>query len=68
MLGLRQAGAGAGIPKRQQYESALKSDQFLLLAHGTADDIDRAKEIMRTDGPVDVTVHRIEHREAAAGR
>jgi len=31
-----------------RYEAALKSDKFLLLAHGTTDEVARAKNIMHT--------------------
>src|SRR5208283_595743 len=51
--GASAVGAGLyslGIPKDSvvQYEAALKSDKFLLLAHGTEDEVERAKGIMRT--------------------
>jgi uncharacterized membrane protein len=60
--GLSAVGAGLysmGIPKDSivQYESALKSDKFLLLAHGTEDEVERAKGIMRTARPLEVAVH-----------
>jgi hypothetical protein len=49
--GLSALGAGLyslGIPKDSvlQYETALKTDKFLLIAHGSADEITRAKEIL----------------------
>ncbi|MGO9256977.1 MAG: general stress protein [Bryobacteraceae bacterium] len=67
--GLSAIGAGLysiGIPKDSivQYESAIKSDKFLLLAHGTADEVERAKGIMRTARPVEVAVHVVEKPEA----
>ena len=60
--GLSAIGAGLysiGVPKDSivQYESAIKSDKFLLLAHGTADEVERARGIMRTARPLEVTVH-----------
>jgi hypothetical protein len=66
--GLSAIGAGLysiGIPKDSivQYESALKSDKFLLLAHGTADEVEKAKGIMRTARPVEVAVHAVKQQE-----
>jgi hypothetical protein len=60
--GLSALGAGLysiGIPKDSvvKYESALKSDKFLLLAHGTANEVAKARDIMQTTHPVEVTVH-----------
>jgi len=73
--GLSALGAGLysiGIPKDSvvEYESALKSDKFLLLAHGTASEVAKARDILETTHPVQVTVHAAEHRELAgvAGR
>ncbi len=67
--GLSAVGAGLygiGIPKDSvvQYESALKSDKFLLLAHGTADEVEKAKGIMRTAQPVELAVHAIQPQAA----
>jgi uncharacterized membrane protein len=60
--GLSALGAGLysiGIPKDSvvRYEAALKSDKFLLLAHGTTDEVARAKNIMHTTHPVEIAVH-----------
>jgi uncharacterized membrane protein len=60
--GLSAVGAGLyslGIPKDSivQYEAALKSDKFILLAHGTAEEVETAKGIMRTARPLEVAVH-----------
>src|SRR5271166_4598698 len=49
--GLSAVGAGLyslGIPKNSvvQYEAALKADKFLVLAHGTADDVAKARGIL----------------------
>jgi uncharacterized membrane protein len=68
--GLSAIGAGLysiGIPKDSivQYETAIKSDKFLLLAHGTADEVERAQRIMRTAGPVEVAVHAVKQQETA---
>lgn len=64
--GLSALGAGLysiGIPKDSvvKYELALKSDKFLVLAHGTADEVAKAKDIMQSTRPVEVGLH-------AAGR
>ena len=69
--GLSALGAGLysiGIPKNSivKYEAALKSDQFLLLAHGTAEEVARARNIMQTTNPLEVTVHAA-GREQGAG-
>ena len=50
-----------------KYESALKSDKFLLLAHGTANEVARARGIMQTTHPVEVTVHAAQREQVAAG-
>lgn len=41
-----------GIPRDSvlQYEAALKADKFLLVVHGTADDIAKAKDILHCAG------------------
>jgi hypothetical protein len=48
--GLSALGAGLhsiGIPKNNimEYETALKSDKFLVIAHGRPDDIAKAKSV-----------------------
>jgi hypothetical protein len=53
--GLSALGAGLhsiGIPKNSiiQYETALKSDKFLAIAHGMPDDIAKAMSILETSG------------------
>ena len=69
--GLSALGAGLysiGIPKDSvvKYEAALKSDKFLVLAHGTADEVAKAKSIMQTTRPVEVAMHATEGAERAA--
>jgi hypothetical protein len=49
--GMSAIGAGlysAGIPKKSilQYETSLKAGKFVLVAHGTADEVERAKQIL----------------------
>ena len=60
--GLSAIGAGLysiGIPKDSilRYEVALKADKFLLIAHGTAAEVAKAKETIDRTSPVEVTVH-----------
>jgi uncharacterized membrane protein len=49
----------SGIPKDSviQYETALKADKFLVTVHGSADEVNRAKEILGTSAPAQVNVH-----------
>ena len=68
--GLSAIGAGLysiGVPKDSivQYETAIKSDHFLLLAHGTIEELERAKGIMRKSNPKEVTVHVVKPAETA---
>jgi uncharacterized membrane protein len=68
--GLSAIGAGlysVGIPKDSvvKYESALKSDKFLLLAHGTANEVSKDRDVMQATHPVEVTVHALEHEQLA---
>ena len=48
-----------GIPKDSsvKYETALKSDKFLVIAHGTADEVAKAKSILETAGAAQTDVH-----------
>ncbi|MGD0231756.1 MAG: permease [Syntrophorhabdales bacterium] len=48
-----------GIPKDSvmQYETAIKSDKFLVIAHGTADEAAKAKSIFETAGAAQISVH-----------
>lgn len=62
MGGLSALGAalyGAGIPKNSimKYETALKSDKFLVIAHGTADEVAKAKSILKTTGAAEIDAH-----------
>src|SRR5271168_762442 len=68
--GLSALGAGLysiGIPKDSivKYETALKSDKFLLLAHGTADEVAKAKDILQTTHAVEVAVHGTQQEQFA---
>jgi len=73
--GLSALGAGLysiGIPKDSvvTYETALKADKFLLLAHGTADEVAKARDILQTTNPLKVAVHGAprEHFAGMSGR
>lgn len=60
--GLSALGAGLysiGIPKDSivEYETALKSDKFLVVAHGTSDEVAKAKSILGTTGAAKVVTH-----------
>ena len=68
--GLSALGAGLysiGIPKDSvvKYETALKADKFLVLAHGTADEVAKARDILQTTHPLDIAVHAAEREQAA---
>ena len=60
--GLTALGAALysiGIPKDSivQYETAIKSDKFLLLVHGTQEEVERASELLQTNMEAEVAVH-----------
>jgi hypothetical protein len=68
--GLSAIGAGLygmGIPKDSviKYELALKTDKFLLLVHGTAAEVEKAKDVIESTRPVNVTLHSAEMAGAA---
>ena len=59
---LSALGAGLysiGIPKDSvlQYETAIKSDKYLVIAHGTADEVAKAKDILAPLDKVEVAIH-----------
>jgi hypothetical protein len=61
--GLSALGAALysiGIPKDSvlQYETALKTDRFLVMAHGPAPEIARAKTTLGTVNPSNLEVHK----------
>jgi len=60
--GLSALGAALysiGIPKNSvvQYEAALKADDFLVMAHGTAEEVARAKSILGSVNPSRLDVY-----------
>ncbi len=63
--GLSALGAALysiGIPKDSvvQYEAAVKADGFLVMAHGTAEEISRAKSVLGAANPTRLDVHGVE--------
>ncbi len=70
--GLSALGAALysiGIPKDSviDYETALKADQFLVMAHGTAEEVARAKAVLSTTNPSRLDVHEGLHEAPLAG-
>ena len=63
--GLSALGAGLfnlGIPKDSivKYETSLKAGKFLLLAHGTAQEVQHARDILQSSGAEEVNLHRLQ--------
>jgi hypothetical protein len=60
--GLSALGAGlysVGIPKDSilRYETAIQADKFLLVVHGTADEMMKAKNILKITSPEESNIH-----------
>ena len=60
--GMTAIGAGLygmGIPKDSviEYETALKTDKFLLMVHGNAPEVEKARSIIASTRPLNVTLH-----------
>jgi len=60
--GLSALGAGLfsiGIPKNSvlKYETEVKNGRLLLVAHGTADDVQRARDLLHLTQATSTTVH-----------
>jgi uncharacterized membrane protein len=60
--GASAVGAGLvsiGIPKDSvlQYDVALKTDKYVLIVHGTQDQVDKAKDIIRSTEHTSYAVH-----------
>jgi hypothetical protein len=51
-----------GIPKDSvlKYETSLKANRFLLVVHGTADEVERASGILKNTGAIETAVHTVE--------
>ena len=70
--GLSAIGAGLfgmGIPKDSvvRYETALRTDKFLLMVHDAAPQVEKARAILETTKPIDVTLHAKETMATVAG-
>jgi mannose/fructose/N-acetylgalactosamine-specific phosphotransferase system component IIC len=70
--GLTAIGAGLfslGIPKDSvlNYETAIKANKFLLVAHGTADEAAHARRILQTTRPHSIETHTAAAQEAGVG-
>lgn len=68
--GLSALGAALysiGIPKDSivNYETALKAGKFLLVAHGTTDDVNRARDLLQASGAEQLSVHNVPEAVAA---
>jgi hypothetical protein len=61
MSALGAAIFGLGIPKDSilQYETALKTDKFVLIAHGSAAELTQAKEIVARTNPESLQHHQV---------
>jgi uncharacterized membrane protein len=60
--GLTALGAalyGIGIPKNSiiKYETAIKLEKYLLIVHGTRDEVERASDILSTVQGAEVEIH-----------
>jgi len=69
--GLSALGAGLysiGIPKNSvlKYETAIKGGKYLVIAHGTADEVARARDIIEGTDAVEANVHHGEKVENTA--
>jgi uncharacterized membrane protein len=56
---LAGALASVGIPNDSvvRYEKAVKADQYVVMAHGSPDEVIAAKDILQAAEPVELTVH-----------
>jgi hypothetical protein len=69
--GMSAIGAGLysiGIPKESvlSYESSLKAGTFLVVAHGSVDEVEHARKILHAAGATDAQVHMSDAAVAAA--
>jgi hypothetical protein len=68
--GISAIGAGLysiGIPKDSivQYETSLKAGKYVLVAHGTCDEVTRAQAVIATSGAAQTQLHLEEEPMAA---
>ena len=69
--GLSAIGGGLisiGIPKNNilKYEAALKADKFLVIAHGTRDEVQHARDIIGTTKAAGIGVHVTDAEETSS--
>ena len=59
MSALGAALYSIGIPKDSilKYETSLKANKFILVAHGTKDEVERAQKILETTKATESTIH-----------
>jgi len=60
--GISALGAGLysiGIPRKSvlQYETSLKAGKFMLVVHGTPDEVTRAKDVLSTSSALEMETH-----------
>ena len=55
-----------GIPENSilQYETAIKAGKFLMLVHGTPDEVTRAKHLLKDSGSSKTEMHFAQHEDA----
>jgi hypothetical protein len=69
--GIGAIGAGLyslGIPKNSviEYETAIKTDKFLLIDHSTAEEVEKARQILQATNTAGIDVHPGEKASAGA--
>jgi hypothetical protein len=59
---------GLGIPKERaiKYEADIKADKFVLVAHGTPAELERARTILAETSPISIETHDAEKQQTAA--
>lgn len=62
--GLSALAAGLvslGIPKESavKYEAEIKADKFVMVVHGTAEELDRARAILADTAPISIEKHQL---------
>jgi len=67
--GLSALGAALfslGIPKDSvvRYETSIKAGKFVLVAHGTAEEVQKARSILQTTGAEEINVHQAQEEAA----
>ena len=50
-----------GVPKESalKYEAEIKADKFVLVAHGTAEELERARVILTDTSPISIEEHEV---------